>query len=87
MVSRTFGSKIAINPSDFSVTGSFSLENVSANYNLFGSANKVVLSADRLLMEFPNLASGDSQLIYEVVEALHDCFADNFPIHNTSFGT
>ena len=62
--------RLAVSAADFSVQDSYSLNEVSARYRVFGGPNAIVLSAQHLALEFPDLVRDDYGLVAEIAQAV-----------------
>ena len=70
---------VAVSAADFSVRVSNSLNEVAARYDLFGGPNAVVLSAQHLSLEFPDLVLSDYGLAARIAESVDQRFHSDFP--------
>ena len=70
---------VAVSAADFSVRVSNSLNEVAARYDLFGGPNAVVLSAQDLSLEFPDLVLSDYGLAARIAESVDQLFHSDFP--------
>ena len=71
--------EIFVSPRDFSVTAANSMDEVAARYNIFGGASTIVLSAEKLSMEFLNLSAEEHQLVGKIAQAAETSFPRSFP--------
>ena len=70
--------RLAVSTADFSVHDSYSLNEVSARYRVFGGPNAIVLSAQHLALEFPDLVRDDYGLVAEIAQAVDRQLEANF---------
>ena len=70
---------IAVSASEFSVINSYSLNEVAARYQIFGGPNAVVLSAQNLSLDFPDLVLSDYGLVAQIAQAVDQRLQADFP--------
>lgn len=69
---------VAVSAADFSVLDSYSLNEVAARYRIFGGPNAVVLSAQNLSLEFPDLVLDDYGLVAQIAQAVDQRLDSDF---------
>ncbi len=82
MIHNALSKDIHIDPGDFNALASNNLGEVVARYNVFGGSKNVALYADRISMDFPNLAPEDSGMVQNIVGKIVSAFRQTFPDHN-----
>ena len=75
----SLSSLVTVNLGDFNVHVSNSLNEVAARYELLGGPSSIVLTAQRLSVEFPELERGDHGLAVQIAEAAVERFHSEFP--------
>lgn len=79
MIFTALTPRFRVNPGDFSVKTGNALSDVAAKYNIFGRANNITLTADKLSIELFDLVPGDYPTVIEIVKAVDNGFTDRFP--------
>ena len=79
MVHSALTPNINISPRDFSAHAGNNLSDVWAKYNFFGGASSVVLSSEKLSIEFPNIASTEYEMILRLIGQIDASFPVKFP--------
>ena len=75
----TLSPMLAVSAGDFSVRVSNSLNEVAARYDLFGGPSAVVLTANDLSLEFPDLVLSDYGLAAQIAESVEQRLHSDFP--------
>ena len=75
----TLSPMVAVNVADFSVRVSSSLSEVAARYDLFGGPSAVILTAQNLSLEFPDLVLSDYGLAARIAESVEQRLRSDFP--------
>lgn len=70
--------KIPIHSSEISMSNGPGLADIWIKYSIFGGANSIMLSADRIVLDFPSVNLSDYPLALEIVRISHDKFPPAF---------
>lgn len=73
------GDTLRIRPSDFSAAPSFSPGDLNATFRIFGGASTITLTAENLVLHFPNLPEDQYQLAVDTYFASSDAVASILP--------
>ena len=76
---RTLTPRFVVNAADFSTHWGASLNDMQAKYAIFGGASHVTLAADRLMVEFWNIAPGENKLALEIMQLVDKAMSSSLP--------
>ena len=79
MVHSALTPSFTVNPRDFSARTGSSLDEVWARYNIFGGSSAVVLSAEKLSIEFPNVLPTEYEIVLRIIGQMDTSFSVKFP--------
>ena len=78
MIQRELVNVIQIKPLDFVERNGNSPGESEAIYRVFGGPSAITLSAEKLLLSFPNLVPSDFELLVKMMKAVDDGFSREF---------
>ena len=78
MIQRELANEIQIKPLEFVERNGNSPGESEAIYRVFGGPSAITLSAEKLLLSFPNLVPSDFELLVKMIKAVDGGFSREF---------